>query len=77
MITQKQSNDWTVDFNFDIPSEYRRTFHLQDGDCRLLLSVSGRTITFRGSGHYERSHLSAHMDWIEDCMNSVREEFGQ
>lgn len=72
-----QPAKWSVDFNFPIPSRYRRKFILHDQDCLLTLSVAGKTVSFNSEGGCGAAALSRQLDWIEECMNTVRKEFGQ
>ena len=69
--------EWSIDFNFEIPPDYHQVFHLLDQDCRLSIEVHGKTITFKSEGGCGRSQLNDHLDWLEECLNSVRAEFGQ
>ena len=77
MNSTKSAPEWSIEFNFDIPTQYRRTFHLKDGDLLLTISVKGRAVSFVSQGGNGNCPLGEHLDWIQECMESVRSEFGQ
>lgn len=77
-MTKETNPGWSIEFNFEIPPSYRRTFLLQDGDdCLLILKVEGKVVSFESRGGCGESRLSAHLDWLEDSLCQVRWEFGQ
>lgn len=76
-MTKTTNKDWSIEFNFEIPKTYRRTFYLKDQDCLLTLKVVGKRITFKSEGGCGSERLNHHLDWLEECLCSVRSEFGQ
>lgn len=51
---------------------------LQDGATTLHLWVRGRTVYFQNNlGDSDDLKNSRQLDWLQECMESVRSEFGQ
>lgn len=65
-----------IEFNFDVPVDYRREFHLKylGARHRIVVDKEGVNLSHRGIDIPERR--GAVLDWIQDSIQSVRNGLG-
>lgn len=70
------SPDHSVEFNFEIPSDYRKNFVLILGASSHKISVNGNKMNLYVTGNPSTNDTSKILDWMQESVEMVRQEFG-
>lgn len=65
----------TIQPNFTIPKGFERLFLMQEGDCQHVIIADEEGVHFGHRGPEPGpGNLSRSLDWIQECIESVRAE---